>query len=766
MPPDGQPSTPVPGAGDGQPAVSILGGAGPTFTREGLLAGNHARRAGTLLYAIENRSALLASRARTAMARFETEHTLADREQAFLGALAEGRTPPRKPRLQDIDRFAAGWADLVPADPGLRAAVLRRIADKYGLPPEAANIRRILSAGDPAVADAYRRQNGAAIEDLASVPIGFRERLRWARTSSAARLEALPPFWLAYALTLTETVGGGILALPIALAAFGPVGATLALVFFGLVNTLTVAALVEAITRNGNMRYGSAFFGRLIGDYLGRPGNLVAMPALFALDAVGFCVALVGFGTTIAGVTGLPVVACATSLFAVTMLILWRGSLDATVALAVAVGLLNLVLIVLLSVLALGKMQPGALSLSGPALTLNAGVLELLFGVALVAYFGHTSAGHAAKAVLAKDPSGRHLLAGNVAAMLTAMAVYVLFVLTVTAAVGTQALAGYDGTALTPLAKRVGPVVDVIGTVYVTLGVGLSCLYVGLGIFNQMGEVLDAAAKRIPEPGGLLGRIGRFALQASPLLGMYAIVVVLIQAGSISFTAPLSFIGTLTLPLLGGVFPVLLLLAARRRGERLPGRRVPAIGHPAVAAAVIALFLAAVAVFGLFIWTDPLGRLAALGVCTAIIAIVAVSWRRGAFRPRTVVEYRTEPGPPVLGVVSIVSDGRPLPARIELTATDGIHAVDVAEAVVASPGHLRSIRVALPNGAARELELWVHAITPDGASQPTPVSVEVDAPGDGQPALVATGGIHHVVMSMGGATTTLTILLRPGVAAS
>ena len=193
-----------------------------------------------------------------------------------------------------------------------------------------------------------------------------------------------------------------------------------------------------------------------------------------------------------------------------------------------------------------------------------------IFGVALVAYFGHTSAGHAAKVVLAKDPSGRHLLAGNVAAMLTAMGVYILFVVAVTAAVGTGALVGYDGTALTPLAKRVGPAVDVIGTVYVTLGVGLSALYLGLGIFNQMGEVLDAAAKRIPEPRGIAGRIGRFLLQAAPLLAIYALVVVLLNAGAISFTAPLSFIGTLTLPLLGGVFPVLLLLAARRRGERLP----------------------------------------------------------------------------------------------------------------------------------------------------------------------------------------------------
>ncbi len=92
------------------------------------------------------------------------------------------------------------------------------------------------------------------------------------------RLETLPPFWLAYTLTLTETVGGGVLALPIAFAGFGPVGATVLLLVFGLLNMLTVAALVESITRDGRMRYGNAFFGRLIGDYLGRPGLAIAVP--------------------------------------------------------------------------------------------------------------------------------------------------------------------------------------------------------------------------------------------------------------------------------------------------------------------------------------------------------------------------------------------------------------------------------------------------------------------------------------------------------
>ena len=107
-------------------------------------------------------------------------------------------------------------------------------------------------------------------------PLSLARATSLAASQRSRRLESLPPFWLAFTLTLTETVGGGVLALPIALAGFGPVGATMLLVVFGLLNVLTIAALVESITRDGQMRYGNAFLGHLISDYLGRPGCAIA----------------------------------------------------------------------------------------------------------------------------------------------------------------------------------------------------------------------------------------------------------------------------------------------------------------------------------------------------------------------------------------------------------------------------------------------------------------------------------------------------------
>ena len=97
-------------------------------------------------------------------------------------------------------------------------------------------------------------------------------------------------------------------------------------------------------------------------------------------------------------------------LFAVVLVVLWRGSLrrdrrPGGRRRADQPGLIIAITILALGAAGSGPSQPSV----QVGLTLDASLLELIFGVALVAYFGHTSAGHAAKVVLARDPSGRHL---------------------------------------------------------------------------------------------------------------------------------------------------------------------------------------------------------------------------------------------------------------------------------------------------------------------------------------------------------------------
>src|SRR5262249_20323540 len=143
----------------------------------------------------------------------------------------------------------------------------------------------------------------------------WRERLRWAWSGLANRLETLPPFWTAFALTLTETVGASILALPIALAGVGPLAGVLLLFILGLVNLLTIASVSEVMVRNGNVRYGYAFLGRIVSDYLGRVGSVVLAPTLGILNIVSLLVCYIGLAATLAGATGIPAVAWAALLF-------------------------------------------------------------------------------------------------------------------------------------------------------------------------------------------------------------------------------------------------------------------------------------------------------------------------------------------------------------------------------------------------------------------------------------------------------------------
>jgi hypothetical protein len=178
------------------------------FSREEVLGGLIARRARTLLYLIESRSARLAAQARQAMTLYRSEQAAAEDELAFITAFTEGRDPPRKPSIQDVEHFAAQWAELVPREARMQAAVAHALGAKYRFTHEAIpEIRSALDLDESPVQDAYLRQYGAPIASIYQRSPTFLEQLRWAWAGLARRLESLPPFWTSFALTLTETVG-------------------------------------------------------------------------------------------------------------------------------------------------------------------------------------------------------------------------------------------------------------------------------------------------------------------------------------------------------------------------------------------------------------------------------------------------------------------------------------------------------------------------------------------------------------------------------
>jgi hypothetical protein len=350
----------------------------------------------------------------------------------------------------------------------------------------------------------------------------------------------------------------------------------------------------------------------------------------------------------------------------------------------------------------------------------DAATVGLVFGVVLVAFFGHTSVANASKLILTRDPTGRSLLWGNLAALTTVIALYCLAVVAILGALGPDPLVATRGTAITPLADAVGPLVNILGSVYVVLAIGLGSIYVTLGVYNQVIEIIRSPGV---DPAGVLGRLGaerrtRLIAGLAPAFGIVVVLEILLALDADWFAGPIGYVGVLAVPLVGGVFPMLLVAAARRKGEYVPGRILGLIGQPVTVVVIGGIFLAGVFLHGLVIWQEPVPRIAAILVGVLTVALVLRLFVAGRFRPRSIVEVRLdETG---RGSVSVTSEGRQ---------------VQTEQAVPGSAGRghpLRSVTVALEPGGARELRIWSHQVSADGWSSAVPARTTIVRARDGE----------------------------------
>src|SRR5207248_1564489 len=84
----------------------------------------------------------------------------------------------------------------------------------------------------------------------------------------------------------------------------------------------------------------------------------------------------------------------------------------------------------------------------------------------------------------------------------------------------------------------------------------------------------------------------RLVLSLSPVVLVFLVPEWLLLHGDASFAGPLSFIGVVTVSVLAGMYPMLLLVASRRKGAYSPGLVFRLLGSPPVAATIYLLFLA------------------------------------------------------------------------------------------------------------------------------------------------------------------------------
>jgi amino acid permease len=461
------------------------------FTPMEVLGGFSAKRARLLLFQIENRTAYLVMQSRRTVDLYLTEEIAEQQDLAFFEALSEGRELPVRPTIQDLERFAPQWQSLVP--PTLQAALAHLLGQKYRFAQrDIPHIREALGLDSEGVQQAFSRQYRQPLDMIYTRRVSLLERIGWQWNKLSGWLENLPPFWTAYALTVTETVGASILALPIALTGVGPLPGVIILFVMGVINMLTIASMAEAVTRNGSIRYQGSYLGRLVQDYLGRAGSLILTAMVVTICFLVLFAYYIGFSLTLAGAMPIPAEVWAGVLFLLAFYFVRRKTLHATVTSALVVGAINLGLILILSVLALKYLRvENLLYVHVPFLNgqpFEPALLGLIFGVIFAAYFGHFSVNSCARSVLQRDPSGRSLALGCMAAQASAILLYILWVVAVNGAIGPQALTGFSGTALTPLAHLVGPAVNVLGSILVILAMGMASIHFSLALFFTVRE--------------------------------------------------------------------------------------------------------------------------------------------------------------------------------------------------------------------------------------------------------------------------------------
>jgi hypothetical protein len=443
---------------------------------------------------------------------------------------------------------------------------------------------------------------------------------------------------------------------------------------------------------------------------LGRVGQWAFSLLLLAFNFLILGTYYIGVASALTDATGISPLIWAALLFLICVYFLRRKSLNATIASALVIGVINLTLILILVGLALPHLQIEHLRhmrLPGiDGTPFDAKVIELIFGVMLTAYFGHTAVGNVAKVVLHRDPSGRTLLWGNVAALTVAILVYSLWVIAVNGVIAPAVLTATADTALGPLAATIGPSVYLFGSLFVVLGMGMATIHFALALFNQMQEWLATvtAVRWLQQP------TVRFGWGILPSLIIFLIVEWMLYTHQASFTAALSLGGALVVPLLAGVFPVLLLVVTRRQGDYVPGVAWRWLGHPLVLGIIYLFFFASLLAHGLILWTDPVWRGIALAVCAGMLVLTWLVLRRKRLAPYTVVEVRQESLRGGRGHFQVVSQGQPLVSTVEIHTLTRQETLPATGGEVGNWANVRSLRFHLPVTAPGTLKLWLHQI--------------------------------------------------------
>ena len=688
----------------------------------GGLGGRQTRQANTTMALIKNRTAHLVTQAFVPAGYGLTETAEASRSQAYLESIAMGREREIKPSIQDIERYAAHWAILVPENPKVRAMLAHLFSTRYTCSfPNAPGIRAALGLETDEVKSTYTQIYDTPLAIQAVPKTSLADRLRWQWTTLAKRLDSLPPTWMAFMFTLV--IGGVTLAIPIAAAGIGAIPSIILIVIFCLVSMVTIAAMAESVTRSGGIRYGNDFIGRVVGDYLGQASSVLLTVVLTAFSFGLLLIFYLGISSTLEGSTPISAEVWLFVLFGVGLYFLTRGSLNVTVAFTFIIVIINTVLLFIIGLLALGKLNLDYLTYTNlPLLNgepFNPALYSSIIGVIMGLFSAHMMVGVFGKMILERDPTGRALVRGHPAGIAAAGLINIFWVVAVNGAVPPQDLVAETGTALVPLSDQLGQPVGLLGAIFVVLGMGLGLIHFSIALFNLARERLST------QRANSLGRLGTFLVSLSPVVVVFAIALWMSITGSGSFSGILGFLGVVVDSLMIGIIPVLLLVASRRKGELVPGIVYRFLGNRFVVIAIFLLYLFILLFHGLVIWQSPAAKATGILVGLLVIVLTVNMLRKQAFAPRMVVELRDDRREEGQSLLAVVDGGETAPAQLDLAYVDGNHEMGQANSALVAFSKLNSLSLRLPRSNARELKIWVHQLTAEGEAGDLPAQVVI-----------------------------------------
>jgi len=698
------------------------------FSREELLKGSPSRLASILLFAVENQVAFYKSRAKQATALYLTKKTAEQHEHEFLDALAAGRHFRDPIHIQDIERFAPKWTSLVSQNKNVIAALAHQIASKYNLYKDfIPNIRESLRLADPEIHKTYQDLYGQPLDSIYTPKISIKERFRWFSTSFAYRLETLPPFWMALALTMPGATG--LIALPIAFANLGLWMGILLLVIFGLVNMITVAALAESVARSGTSRFGLGFLGQLVSEYLGKTGSGLLTLILSLNNFIVLIIFYIGVAGTLEGATTISSKVWIILIFAVGVFFLSRRSLSSTVASTLMIVFVCLALIIIIPLLALPWFSIENFSNASTSLmesqSIDWSIFQAVFGVMLSTYFSHLLVATYGPIILERDSSGRSWIRGSAAAIFVFMLISCLWLVVINGALPNEILATTTGTVLTPLAEEVGPVVNILGSILVVLSLGLATVQVSLALYYLVQE-------RLPSPGEptkyftRLSDIKRFILGTLPVAGVFLLAEYVAITGTGSFAQLLGYLGTLSLPLLGGVFPMLLLGATRRKGDFVPKNPFRPLGNPLLITLIYLLFISIIFLYGLFIWDNPIVKFVTFCFGGGVIGTTIVMLRRGMLDGRLVFELCQDYQPSLVSNFTLTALGKPYETEISFKSDAGEDRIFGSTGMLPFYKSLHSLSLNMPSNGIKEFKVWTHKINEKGIHEGIPIQIDLN----------------------------------------